>query len=401
MPTVPGWVDLLADLATLTSPETNDLVNELLLGQSSRHLEIAAQALKDSLGDQFDRALAERLDAREIRDETQDRLQLLDEIPFRAVLTTNFDNLLRGRAPGPDAYLEILRPPQRPWWALENNWLLPTGNPNPDTRILKLHGSTDGVGGRVVFTMRDYRERLYKDSGYATFLKALFATNTVLYLGVSFTDAYVNELRSEILALIGHNPDSEPLAYAILPDTSRGQRRHLLEHEAIETIPYETGPNDTHNQFDSILADLHEQTNPFHRLGRLIADRRIVWLDPTPTNNLFGIELLQHAARKATESTQVIQVGSVQEATRALQIPTDLVITHWGRRSEPGSTAEDLLTAMRSQGLEAPVVVFTQHREADERKRRALQLGAAAYTFKWETLVGEIQRIFTAGSESG
>ena len=47
MPTVPGWVDLLADLATLTDPETNALVSDLLSGQSSRHLEIAAQALKD------------------------------------------------------------------------------------------------------------------------------------------------------------------------------------------------------------------------------------------------------------------------------------------------------------------------------------------------------------------
>ena len=31
MPTVPGWVDLLADLATLTPPETNALVDELYI----------------------------------------------------------------------------------------------------------------------------------------------------------------------------------------------------------------------------------------------------------------------------------------------------------------------------------------------------------------------------------
>ena len=416
MPTVPGWIDLLADLATLTPPETHALVDELLLGQSSRHLEIAAQALKDALGSEFNAALAQRLNSEEIREETENRLETLREIPFRAVLTTNFDNLLNGRAPSPDAYLEILRPPQRPWWALENNWLLPKPKSSmsdvapfpdridvqqPDARTLKLHGSTDGESGPVVFTMRDYRERLYSDSGYATFLKALFATNTVLYLGVSFTDAYLNELRSEILALIGHNPDSEPLAYAVLPDTSPGQRRHLLDHEAIETIPYSTGPGNSHDEFDLILQQIHDQTNPFRQLGRLIAGRRIVWLDPSPSNNLFGMELLRHAANLVTGSAEITQVASVDQAVEALQSPTDLVISHWGRRNEPGSTAEDLLIAVRSQGLEAPVVIFTQHLGADERKERAMQLGAAAFTFKWETLVGEIQRIFSPGSASG
>ena len=40
-----------------------------------------------------------------------------------------------------------------------------------------------------------------------TFLRSLFATSTVLFLGVSFTDAYLNELRSEVLAMLDHRSD--------------------------------------------------------------------------------------------------------------------------------------------------------------------------------------------------
>jgi len=70
-----------------------------------------------------------------------------------------------------------------------------------------------------------------------------------------------------------------------------------------------------------------------------------------------------------------------------------LVITHWGWRHEPGSTAEDLLQSMRNEDLRAPVLVFSQTEQADIRKPIALALGAADYTYSWENLVGAIERI--------
>ena len=73
--------------------------------------------------------------------------------------------------------------------------------------MLKLHGEVGPVGEDVVFTQRDYRERLYSSAAYMTFLRSLFATSTVLFLGVSFTDAYLNELRSEVLAMLDHRSE--------------------------------------------------------------------------------------------------------------------------------------------------------------------------------------------------
>ncbi len=49
----------------------------------------------------------------------------------------------------------------------------------------------------VVFTRQGYRSLLYHIPEYVTFLRCLMASTTILYLGFSFTDAYLNEIRSE------------------------------------------------------------------------------------------------------------------------------------------------------------------------------------------------------------
>lgn len=57
-----------------------------------------------------------------------------------------------------------------------------------------------------MFTTQSYRRLLHATPAYRAFLRTLFATRNVLFLGFSFTDAYINELRSEILR---HNRDRE------------------------------------------------------------------------------------------------------------------------------------------------------------------------------------------------
>ena len=390
MPVVPGWEALLCDLSEQASAATAQQVRELVAGGSSRHLEAAAQALKDDIGPDFESELKTRLESLDEGPVVEQRLRLLREIPFRAILTTNFDPFLGGVEPGPEAYLTVLRPPHRPWWALERNWQRAD---HKDDHVVKLHGSVQGDVGTVVFTLRDYRSRLYHEPGYLTFLKSVFATSTVLYLGVSFTDAYLNEVRSEILALLGHQPAAEPMAYAVLPDVTAGQAAHLLHHEAIEVIPYTTDADGGHSGFDDILGAVHAVTDPFHKLGRIVNGRRIVWLDPTSENNVFGVQLLKEGLQSMDGRASVIEVGTVEEALKTIKTGADLVITHWGWRREPGSTAEDLLQSMRSEDLRAPVLVFSQEEQAAERKPIALGLGAADYTYTWESLVGAIERV--------
>mgnify|MGYP002388440496 CR=1 FL=1 len=93
--------------------------------------------------------------------------------------------------------------------------------------VVKLHGDLLAEPPDVVLTRRDYRQRLYGSPAYTTFLKSLFATSTVLYLGFSFTDAYLNELRSEILALVDYRTGDRPLAYAVVNATGPWVDRFL------------------------------------------------------------------------------------------------------------------------------------------------------------------------------
>ncbi len=67
-----------------------------------------------------------------------------------------------------------------------------------DPRLMAtiLHGRLD-VAQSLVLTRAQHQRRLYADPAYLTVLRSLFATSTVLFLGYSLNDAYLNELRSE------------------------------------------------------------------------------------------------------------------------------------------------------------------------------------------------------------
>src|SRR6185436_9870636 len=99
--------------------------------------------------------LGRRLAAPRLNEVMERRLERVKGIPFRAVLTTNFDGVLDGRAPAPDTYREVLRPTRHRWWE-ESFWSSHRG-----AFRIKLHGDAAGTGNEIVFTRRDYRRRLY------------------------------------------------------------------------------------------------------------------------------------------------------------------------------------------------------------------------------------------------
>src|SRR5690606_5512914 len=119
----PGWKRLLAHVAAAGKPGRSPALRMIddLLAQptaSSRQLEMAAQLLQDELGiERYRQRLQEtiaRIDPRPPRMER--RLDRLTGIPFRAIVTTNFDPLLRGVTPSAQAYRQLLRPAAHRWW---------------------------------------------------------------------------------------------------------------------------------------------------------------------------------------------------------------------------------------------------------------------------------------------
>ena len=219
----------------------------------------------------------------------------------------------------------------------------------------------------MVFTQRDSRERLYSSPAYMTFLRSLFATRTVLFMGVSFTDAYLNELRSEVLAMLDHDGGDEPVAYAILNDVQPHQIRYLRSHEGLGAISFDTAEGTDWSGFEAILRAIHDATNPRAQLGQAIADRTILWVDPESDDTVDGARLLISAAADAGGSTRVL-------------------VLDW-------PVGEAVLTAMRAEDLRAPAIVFARLAREEAVRRTALALGATETIDDWPDLFREIGRV--------
>ena len=149
------------------------------------------------------------------------------------------------------------------------------------SEVIKLHGDIDSIDEEspgVVLTRTDYRKLLFEDSRYSNFLKAMLATRTVLFLGFSFSDGYLNLLRSEVLALLKQVAD-EPLAYAVLDNVDEEEADFLAEHEGIHALVY-TSENGDHSGFDNYLREIHEQASPTRIIGRLLGC--LLYTSPSP-----------------------------------------------------------------------------------------------------------------------
>jgi hypothetical protein len=406
---VPGWRKLLSRMKESLPADspTKIRVGRLLELKSSRTLEAAAQALRDELTEErFVEELQAHLGHPETDENMRLRLHWLQGIPFRSILTTNFDGLLEGEVPGRDAYIGTLRPLDHRWW---NRRFWDEEAPGPS--VVKLHGDLGSdPPKRVVFTRRDYRERLYGDPAYTTFLRSVFATTAVLYLGFSFTDAYLNELRSEILALLEHQGGDRPIAYAVVNDVPDDEVAYLRRHEGIEVMTYDSSQGSDYSGFDDYLRSLYEKTNPRLALGRYLEGKRILWVDQGEWSNDYGLEFLRKAADSAGSSGYGLeQVETPQQALERLSRGPDLhlVITQWGHGLESDeigkscASAECLLAQMRKRDLRVPVIVFASGEHADENKAAALALGTSAFTFDWEGLFRRIADVFEPGSRSG
>lgn len=416
---LPQWKDLIRSIAGNVpagagAPE-HELVRSLLDDQrvrSSRELEMAAQLLFDALGgDVFSERLAAALDRKSLSPQMQLRLKHLRGIPFRAIVTTNFDPLLPGMPPSAEAYRRLLRSRRPTPWrdaiarvALN---LEPPGSPgaDADSTVVQLHGRLD-VAKSLVMTRAQYRKRLYADPAYLTVLRSLLATSSVLFLGYSLTDAYLNELRSELVeAFSGSDAAGEPLAWAVLEDVSEVACRYYERYEGLGVIRYRsTNDGRDHGGFDAILKAIYDRTNPIHRLGELLTGRRVLWFDPNPAHNNRGRDLLRAAATECGDALgeRFVEATTLDGAWRLLSSAGrfDLVISHWGHGMYGAGRAngEELLRRVaekRAAGTTAPpVVIFAGAGEFEVvNRRRALELGAAELVSRWEDLIALLERV--------
>lgn len=384
-PAVLGWGDLLAKLAgrlelQLSVPAT----------ATALELELIGQALRDKAGDSLtfekhvqeviDESLLNKPDGHHL---VKERARLLQSIPFKAIFTTNFDPILVGGDTGSQTYWNVLRKRDGRWWEF------PVGvgdsNVRPSIPVIKLHGDANGDPNKaaVVLGRTDYRSRVYGENGYTGFIRAAFANYTPLFLGVSFTDAYLNELRSETLSFLHDAPGGQPWGYAVMNITEDNMHLPELyrEHEHIEILP-----TTEHSQFDEWLRAIEARTSARGRLQSLLRGKRIVWIDARPANNKVGRELFEGCDAKVTTLLSEDELSADEHAS------ADLLITHFGYNNPGSARAYRVLDALRRWSSGPPVLVFTAPgtpTQLESRRRECIRRGAWEYATKW----GELYRL--------
>lgn len=390
MPVVPGWKQLLLKLcAEVADASKRDALKRQIERGTPLELEAAAQILKgelnqDTTHETYRQAMRDALVATNhpAQPEIERRLTALRSTPFRCVVTTNFDELLPGQTASSQAFASVFALPLNPWQQSIDA-----------SRVLKLHGQ---VGGEVVFAREEYRTLVHERGDYRQLLKVLLATHPVLFLGTSFTDAYLNELRSEVLTWFrGAGTHTQgfpgkPRWWALLPDAHDATVDFFRDHEGIEVLSYATnakGKGKGHAAFTRFLEDLAKATNANANLAERLHGKRILWIDANPGNNAKGFEELRKRGAK------VIGRRTLHEAAAALKKGVDLIITHHGWR-QGGSIARDVLEARNASTWRAPVIVFAKGDYADQNRSDLRSLGALDYVYRWDDLFRVVAEVF-------
>eukprot|EP01013_Petalomonas_cantuscygni_P043466 TRINITY_DN822_c0_g1_i1.p1 TRINITY_DN822_c0_g1~~TRINITY_DN822_c0_g1_i1.p1 ORF type:complete len:2963 (-),score=696.06 TRINITY_DN822_c0_g1_i1:234-9122(-) len=104
--------------------------------------------------------------------------------------------------------------------------------------VVQIHGTASQDGSfadSIVFTREGYRKLLHERKLYAEFLRSVMASRTILYVGFSFTDDYLNELRSDVMTM---KDFEDPLGYAIINDRPLVHVQYFREHEGVEMLTW-------------------------------------------------------------------------------------------------------------------------------------------------------------------
>ena len=364
-----------------------------------------------------------------------ERLQMLVQIPFSAILTTNFDPLLPGvpatSAESTDVMRRILREPplsltqqltrqSKEMEKIHTRDFTASATDKELRPTIQLHGSIDEQyrGSQLAFTRLGYRNLLHGSATYAKFLSAVMATKTVLYIGFSFSDEYVNELRSSTVMLTGADSD-HPIGYAVVMDKSDSEVDFFRRHEGTHMLRF-SKQNEGFEGLDLWLQAISMATNPVLRWARGLVGKKILWCttstqddaEPARIANLIREETSKVGDEALVElppahiigdegNVQLVRwtIGRLQHGEKF-----DLLITRYG----DGQSIE-LLDAIGDDAkvpsqFRCPVMVVDGSTDAmtdvQLRKREVFNHGASKYSCRYETILRDIFDVLAPAEET-
>lgn len=309
-----GWPGLLrAMLERLEKRDGPQEEHDELIDAIERNdLLAVAEELRERLGlDEFRHLLSEEIrGAKGSPSPTPtDTHRRIHAIPFGALVTTNYDQLIEGA------------------YALENQGSTLHAFTHQDVPelaaalrespyLLKLHGDISRIDG-VVLGSSDYRQIIHANPACRKHLSTLFATRTVLFVGYGLGDPDLLLLLDELRQ---HFADYTTQHYALMPEGSvpNFKRGRFEKDYGIRILTY--SPTEGHPEVSGFLQALAEQVEqaqprptpdvaaaPVERLASEVGD----WLEAIG----YTVELLEEGEGEIRLLATMAQ-GSIHQRVR-------------------------------------------------------------------------------------
>jgi hypothetical protein len=247
---LPTWRKLVEDMivwaeasgANLTA-ERAELANLIRQGK----LTLAAETLRQRMGSQrFKEYL--RAVFRDTEIGPSETHNLLTELPFSAVLTTNYDVLLE------TAYVKTTGIVPRVFTQVDTAELADM-NREKGFYVLKLHGDIDRISS-LVLGAGDYRKVMFANPAFRDSLRALFLSRTMFFVGCSLADPDLVTLLEELRTIFeGYGRRH----YVLLPSNNLGnlEQQQWEDSFGIQVISYRSSPG--HPEVREFLERLRQE----------------------------------------------------------------------------------------------------------------------------------------------
>jgi hypothetical protein len=220
---------------------------------SGRYLD-AAEIIKFRMGKEKFRLFMTEIFLHVDLQPTENHLTL-SQIPFSAIVTTNYEGLIeKGFAKARGTTLHTFTHAD----TAELSGALTDGR----FFLLKAHGTINQIES-IVLTRTDYRQINHSTPAYRDFLRTLFKTRTILFIGFSLNDPDLELLLDELNAYYdGYTRTHFALMSAA--QVSPLQVEMYARALGIEIIPYQPS-SDKHPEVTDFLKKLARQTDPKKR----------------------------------------------------------------------------------------------------------------------------------------
>ena len=376
---LPGWPKLLEQMMAWGKDHhvafSEDDEKELKSSIQKGELLWVAEVLRDRLGEFAFHQFMHKV-FQQSKPGPTNAHRLLPAIPFSSVLTTNYDRLLE------KAYEDTYKDASFQSFTHLDYPELARAIRGDEFYLLKLHGSIDHIE-TIVLGSSDYREAMYRNPAYLQFLKTLFSTKTILFLGFGLTDPDFNLLLDELKTIFN---DYIGPHYALMSSKEWMplKRQQFEKDYNIKIIPY-TPSAPHHPEVIDFLTQLSGQVKKIEKkpapgtsiqesAPAKLGEEVKAWLQALG----YEVSLPTRLDDRGMEMNAVMEKGTVSQRVLIRCIGDEI-------KADDVVALDDVLTRKVPQGW-----LITDTRIADSAKQKAAADDEAYRLFTLSQFLGQV-----------